>query len=163
MKTKTVIWLVVMLLALPSMGSSAEWLVKQKKASVNGLYEIYENGSIKRGDPKTDYDKDENRFHSYRGYLYDLTGYTILAQGGSNHTDNFFVTFVSPDGGSLFQVFYNLKEGGTVQQVFVTELDIKGEVSADSVSVDSYYDLTLPSDLQKVVTFSYDGQVLGLD
>jgi len=114
--------------------TEAGWQVKQKQTSGNGTpWVLSQDGAItkvepQKGDPKTSYSQSENCGHGSSdpcGGALNLAEWKITAQGGSNQTDNFSVSFLSGNpnyttGFEVVQVYYNLKEGGIVTKAVKT-------------------------------------------
>lgn len=128
---KTTWLLLAVLFALGGVGevsASDKWLVRQKTPSPEGQWVLYEDGRINRGDPKTTYDQEENCGHGNSGNcggVLNLAGWKITGQGGSNHTDNFSVSFLKgnpnyTNGFEVVQVYYNLKAGGVATKAVKT-------------------------------------------
>jgi len=162
---KTLIWFTFGIffvgnLVVPNVASAnvegSGWLVKSKNTKYE--FTLYESGKIERTNQNCAHGKSEN-CHSY---AIDLSTSTIRAQGGSNYTDNFFVTFESPDSNPpaeqiSIQVFFNLEAGD--EPTKVVQRTISGvtgsltveEVDLTTVNVPNYNDLEFPDDLQKVV------------
>lgn len=171
------IWLMMGLVNLYVAGQTvaqSQWLVRDKKPSIEGQWTLYDDGSVTRGDPKTNYDQQENSSHgkSHNQANYDLTTWRIVAQGGSTHT-HFFVTFnKSPEtcgdryGCEVIQVYYDLRAGGVPLKAVKTTLGFNGkpdvvqQIPLAQVHVLPYYQLDSPNDLQKEKTISYEGKLL---
>lgn len=135
--------LLAVLLTLNGIGevsAADKWLARQKQPSPEGRWTLFADGSVTRGDPATSFDQRENCGHgksdNCNGAL-DLTGWRIAAQGGSNQTDNFFVTFTKGNpnyttGFETAQVFYNLRAGGVVTKaVKTTSYQVTEQAKAD--------------------------------
>ena len=147
----------VMVFSFAQVGlAEAKWLVRTKDSPSKVQFTLFEDGSIQRanrGDPKTDYDQRENCQHGKSKnckketeYAFDLTNWNICAQGGSNHTDNFFVNFGNGGCGFGYDyhvgvenafvralVYYDLNAGGVPIKVYQissyqiqTEAEIEG-------------------------------------
>lgn len=141
--SRSVSWALGIVLSVTLVGTveaADKWLVRQKQPSPEGQWVLYENGRINRGDPSTSFDQRENCGHgksaNCNGAL-DLTGWRIAAQGGSNQTDNFFVTFTKGNpnyttGFESAQIFYNLRAGGVVTKaVKTTSYQVTEQAKAD--------------------------------
>lgn len=123
------LWTLTVVLSFAGTGAAQDrWVVRQKTPSAEGPWTLYEDGSVTRGDPKTTYDQRDNCGHGNStncSGVVNLAGWKITGQGGSNHTDNFSVSFLKGNpnyttGFESVQVYYNLREGGVVTKAVKT-------------------------------------------
>ena len=139
--------------------SNADWLVKSK--GTQAPFTLNEDGTVvknNRGDPKASFDQSENCRHGKSKNCTPqntLEGALVLAQGGSNHED-YFVSFRREN--YVYVIQHDLKEYGEPISAFKNGI----ELSISTLTLDIYYDVELPSDLKRVITYSNDGVLLGL-
>lgn len=157
--------------------ANADWLVKH--SSNKFQHTLYENGTMTKefnGDPSKQYHRQENCKHgkskNCKSTKIDLSNYMLSGQGGSNHTDNFFVIYQYQDQETLityaYQIYYELKDYGTPWKVTSYEYYNDGtsataDVPLDTLDLVPYYELELPSGLSYTRTYSYDGILLGVN
>ena len=147
--------LLAVLLALGGVGevsASDKWLVRQKNPSPEGQWVLRDDGSVTRGDPKTNYDQEENQAHSNR---VDISGWILNGQGDGGHTD-YKLEYLAPGSTSesIERVImtYDLTKGqatGAVRERIATVqeppdlsgmvLDGKVHVRADGTSQAVYF------------------------
>ena len=153
--------------------AQSQWLVRDKKPSTEGQWTLYDDGSVTRGDPKTNFDQRENEGHRNipsKGAKLDLTGWSIVSQGNGPST-SYQVTYLSPTKNTqsaLDQVVvtYDLVKGKPLSAVrhLTTEVTVKPDlgdltsvwsqrfIKADGTGVELYTN----KDKTKQATLFYD-------
>ncbi len=102
MVRKLLLIVIVMSFGLGGKVSAAsKWVVRQTNPSPQGQWTLYDDGSVTRGDPKTDYDQSENCGHGKSdncGGELDITGWILNGQGGSpyEHYSGSMVEYLNP-------------------------------------------------------------------